>query len=115
MSTEEGPAARKADDDHDLLTFGEVDARLREEIAAARALVTRLTADGTGQAADAAQTRLVALEEAHGRNSRQPINDDNFERFFGFKGAFASRGAPLKPADGPLEARPEDVTNNSLD
>ena len=34
----------------------------------------------------AARARLEALEEGVRRNTAQAINDDNFERFFGYPG-----------------------------
>ena len=33
-----------------------------------------------------ARERLSALEDAQRRNRRQPINDSNFESFFGYPG-----------------------------
>jgi hypothetical protein len=37
-------------------------------------------------ALDRARTRLSALEAGAERNRAQPINDENFERFFGYPG-----------------------------
>jgi len=74
---------REEEDDHDLLTYGEARVRLYEELEAQRKLVAGLEA---GPQLDKAQARLDALEAAAERNKQQPINDDNFERFFGYKG-----------------------------
>jgi len=75
------------EDDHDLLTFGEAGQRLQSEIGEAVALIRRLE----GQECSAselrkASARLDALRAAAGRNSAQPINDSNFEKFFGYPG-----------------------------
>jgi hypothetical protein len=79
---------RPDDDDHDLLTFGEAGARLHIEVRAVREQVRTLEAanpvDEPGLAA--ARDRLEALEEGVRRNTAQTINDDNFERFFGYPG-----------------------------
>ncbi|WP_261569584.1 acyl-CoA synthase [Frankia gtarii] len=85
------PAAvpqREDEDDQDLLTYGEVAVRLAEEIEAQSALVTELEG---AEPADAERvgrerTRLAALRDAQERNQRRPINDENFERFFGYRG-----------------------------
>lgn len=92
-----GQAREKLDeDDHDLLTFGEAGERLRLEIAAARDDVSRL-ASGDPVALAKARTRLAALRAAADRNSAQPINDANFEKFFGYPGK-AKRNLPTSPA-----------------
>jgi hypothetical protein len=77
---------REEEQDLDLLTYGEAGVRLHEEVAAQRRLVVDLEAAGN-PGADKARARLEILEDAAQRNQRQPINDDNFERFFGYKGA----------------------------
>jgi len=77
---------RAAEDDHDLLTYGEAGVRLHEEAQATRSLLASLEASGQTAEAERARQRLDALEEAMERNQRQPINDENFERFFGYKG-----------------------------
>lgn len=79
------PVQREDEDDHDLLTYGEAGFRLHEAVDQQRELVERLEAAGDAGATDA-RTRLTALEQAVERNTRQPINDDNFERFFGYPG-----------------------------
>ena len=74
------------EDDHDLLTFNEAGERLRIEIAEARALIKKLEASEDPAALSRARARLDALLEATDRNTAQPINDANFERFFGYSG-----------------------------
>lgn len=74
------------EDDHDLLTFGEVGERLRIEIASARAAVEKSEANGDTSALEQARARLAALESAAKRNSAGRINDANFEKFFGYSG-----------------------------
>jgi hypothetical protein len=74
------------EDDHDLLTFTEAGERLRIEIAEARALVEKLEASQDPAALSRARARLDALLEATDRNAAQPINDANFEKFFGYPG-----------------------------
>ncbi|HEY1702803.1 MAG TPA: hypothetical protein VGG75_24110 [Trebonia sp.] len=85
---EEKPVERPDDDDHDLLTFGEAGARLETEIRTARTRVRELQAGSPldEAALEAARSRLAALEESAARNKAQPINDDNFEKFFGYPG-----------------------------
>lgn len=81
----EGPTPEREDeDDHDLLTYGEVRVRIHEEVQAQRALVAELKA--AGEDTTSAQCRLDALVDAAERNSRSRINDENFEKFFGYKG-----------------------------
>jgi hypothetical protein len=85
------------EDDHDLLTFGEAGERLRMEIAGAAREVERLTRSGPAEALEKAQARLDALRTAATRNSAQPINDANFEKFFGYPGK-AKRNLPGAPS-----------------
>jgi hypothetical protein len=85
------------EDDHDLLTFGEAGERLRMEIAGAVREVERLTGSGPAEALEKAQARLDALRSAAARNSAQPINDANFEKFFGYPGK-AKRNLPGAPS-----------------
>jgi len=85
------------EDDHDLLTFGEAGERLRIEIAAAAREVQRLRQSGPVEELEKAQARLDALRSAAARNSAQPINDINFEKFFGYPGK-AKRNLPGAPA-----------------
>ncbi|PQD98431.1 acyl-CoA synthetase [Mycobacterium sp. EPG1] len=96
--TEAGKPERSSDrtkldeDDHDLLTFTEVGERLRREVAAAEREVTRLAALGPTPDLTRAEARLRDLRAAARRNTAQPINDENFERFFGYPGK-ARRGS----------------------
>ena len=79
---------RPEDDDHDLLTFGEAGARLEIEIRTLRARLHAL--EGASQRDEAAiadaAARLAALQEGAERNRAQTINDENFEKFFGYPG-----------------------------
>ncbi|PPJ18233.1 acyl-CoA synthase [Nocardia nova] len=81
------PQSREDEDDHDLLTYGEALARLSEESMRLRETIAQLerTADHSEELI-AARHRLDELEQATQRNRRQPINDDNFEQFFGYRG-----------------------------
>ncbi|BBZ14850.1 acyl-CoA synthetase [Mycobacterium branderi] len=74
------------EDDHDLLTFGEAGERLRIEIAQVAQDISRLEAAGDVEALQQAEARLAALRAAAERNTAQPINDANFEKFFGYAG-----------------------------
>jgi hypothetical protein len=85
------------EDDHDLLTFGEAGERLRIEIAEAAQEVQRLTSSGPVEALEKTKARLDALRSAAARNSAQPINDANFEKFFGYPGK-AKRNLPGAPS-----------------
>ena len=85
------------EDDHDLLTFGEAGERLRLEIAAAAREVQDRQQSGPVEALEKAQARLEALRSAAARNSAQPINDANFEKFFGYPGK-AKRNLPGAPS-----------------
>jgi hypothetical protein len=94
----DGTAREKVDeDDHDLLTFGEAGERLRLEIAAAAAEIDRQRQNGRSDELEKAETRLAALRSAATRNSAQPINDANFEKFFGYPGR-AKRNLPGPPS-----------------
>jgi hypothetical protein len=77
---------REAEDDHDLLTYGEVAVRLHEAIKAQEGLVAQLAEHGDSAQVAKARARLQTLHEAKERNRRQPINDKNFEHFFGYAG-----------------------------
>jgi hypothetical protein len=76
---------REEEEDYDLLTYGEAGVRLHQEIQRQTRLVEQLEQEGDPRAEEARQ-RLAALQGAAERNSRQPINDENFEQFFGYKG-----------------------------
>jgi hypothetical protein len=94
----DGSDRNKVDeDDHDLLTFGEAGERLLLEIAAAAREVQGLQQSGPVEALEKAQARLEALRSAADRNSAQPINDANFEKFFGYPGK-AKRNLPGAPS-----------------
>ena len=91
---EAGAREKIDEDDHDLLTFGEVAERLRLEVAAAEAEVERVRREAvTVDELDKAENRLNALRSAAARNTAQPINDANFEKFFGYPGK-AKRNLP---------------------
>lgn len=77
---------RLDEDDHDLLTFAEVGERLRLEIVSAESDLAAASASGDQAAVDRARARTTALRDAAQRNSAHPINDANFERFFGYPG-----------------------------
>lgn len=78
---------RDDEDDYDLLTFGEAGVRLDAEIRALAGEVALLEAAGLEAAQLAkARERLAQLRDAAARNSRQPITDENFARFFGYEG-----------------------------
>ena len=84
-----GLLERPADEDHDLLTYGEAAVRLQTEIQALRDQIARLeveAAPGAPAGVESARSRLALLEDAAARNARQPITDDNFEAFFGYRG-----------------------------
>ena len=71
---------REDEDDHDLLTYGEVGARLHEEIAKEQARLATLSGDG----AAAVRDRIAALTDAAERYREHRINANTYERFFGF-------------------------------
>ena len=78
---------REDEDDYDLLTFGEAGVRLDAEIRALAGEVATLEAAEEEPAQLAkARARLAQLRDAAARNSRQPITDENFARFFGYEG-----------------------------
>jgi hypothetical protein len=83
---------REDEDDYDLLTFGEAGVRLDAEIRALAGEVALLEAAGLEAAGNEpaqlakARERLAQLRDAAARNSRQPITDENFARFFGYEG-----------------------------
>jgi len=92
-STTGEPRGKVDEDDHDLLTFGEAGERLRLEVAAAAAHLTLLQGTGTPADIEDARSRLDTLRTAAQRNAAQPINDANFEKFFGYPGK-AKRNLP---------------------
>lgn len=72
---------------------------MRIEIAAAERQVAELAERGEGGDLDKARRRLDGLRAAVRRNSAQPINDANFERFFGYRGK-ARRNLPVAESEG---------------
>jgi hypothetical protein len=82
---EQDAPQREEEDDYDLLTYGEAGVRLHQEVQAQRRLVAELEQTGDARLASA-RKRLADLEAAAERNGRQPINDETFESFFGYKG-----------------------------
>lgn len=94
-----GAARERLDeDDHDLLTFTEVSERLRVEIDTLTAQVAELRAAGRTEEMGQVADRLQRLHAAARRNAANPINDANFEKFFGYPGK-ARRTAPAPPSD----------------
>jgi hypothetical protein len=87
-SGEETAVERPDEDDYDLLTFGEAGARLQIEIRTMRSRVREMegAVPRDEEALREARARLSALEEGAERNRAQPINDENFEKFFGYPG-----------------------------
>lgn len=85
--------------DHDLLTFGEVGERLRLEIAAAAREVHRVAESGTPEELNRAEMRLRDLRIAAKRNEVSPINDANFEKFFGYPGTARRNLSHPTPGD----------------
>jgi hypothetical protein len=88
---EEKVLVREDEDDYDLLTYGEAGARVTEEVAAEKARLAdweaRLAAgEDVADKRDRSAHRLELLRDAARRNARQPITDENFERFFGYRG-----------------------------
>lgn len=81
------PIVREDEDDYDLLTFGQAGARLDAEIRRLAGRIRQLeeAADESAELT-AARARLEQLRGAAARNARQPINDENFARFFGYEG-----------------------------
>lgn len=90
------PRERLDDDDHDLLTFNEVGERLRVEIAQLASQVAELRDADRPEELAKATARLTALRAAARRNAVDPINDANFEKFFGYPGK-ARRNVPGPP------------------
>ncbi|MGV0792166.1 acyl-CoA synthetase [Mycolicibacterium sp. XJ1819] len=87
---------READreNDHDVLTFGEAGERLSREIASTTARLAELESAGDSAELQKVRAQLDALRAAAARNSAHPINDANFERFFGYP------GRPKRTGDG---------------
>jgi hypothetical protein len=81
----ENPFERPDSDDYDLLTFGEVAARLAELLAAERDALTRLSEqDNPDPAAKALiEQRIESLESQASRYRHQQQDNDVFKRRFG--------------------------------
>ncbi|STZ72464.1 Uncharacterised protein [Mycolicibacterium fortuitum] len=79
---EAGSRGKIDEDDHDLLT-----SEKQVSVCASKSprpqRSSRNPADGSPTDVEKASARLGALRAAAKRNSAQPINDDNFEKFFG--------------------------------
>jgi hypothetical protein len=82
MPDEKATPQRDAEEDHDLLTFGEAGTRLHEELVAQQQHIERLRAEDAPEELEQALARLQALRDAAQRNERQPITDAHFEGFF---------------------------------
>jgi hypothetical protein len=97
---EEGALAREDEDDYDLLTFGEAGARLDHEVRSLKRTVAELekTTGEDDSQLQRSRARLEALIGAQARNARQPINDENFTKFFGYEGK-ARRNTGVSEAD----------------
>ncbi|MCW2529096.1 MAG: hypothetical protein JWM76_3956 [Pseudonocardiales bacterium] len=85
---DDGALAREDEDDYDLLTFGEAGARLDQEVRRLARSVAELekSAADDDHELQRSRARLEALLGAQARNARQPINDENFTKFFGYEG-----------------------------
>jgi hypothetical protein len=78
---------REGEDDQDLLTYGEVGIRVEEEITAVRLEIEVLQGvEGSDEKIGRLEARIDGLRDAGVRNSRHRINDQNFEKFFGYVG-----------------------------
>jgi hypothetical protein len=77
---------REQADDQDLLTYSEAAARLHEEAAAEREHVAALRARGDAAALRHAEERLALLEDGVRRHARARIDEQSFEKFFGYAG-----------------------------
>lgn len=75
---------RTDDEDHDLLTFGEAGARLREEVIKQERVIARLEDGGaTDDVLAGARRRLDALLRASERNKAPSIDELKSSGFFG--------------------------------
>jgi hypothetical protein len=87
MSDESEPAQRPDSDDYDLLTYGEVGARIVEVLADERGRLAELRSAVPSDAAaiQAAQVRIAQLTEAAERYRHQADTAETFMRRFGLK------------------------------
>ena len=99
MTSEDGasdaPVERGESDDYDLLTFGEVAARLAELLAAEKAELARLRRERCPDAARVRQLeqRIALLTSSGARYRDQAETNDVFTRRFGSKPFAASPDA----------------------
>ena len=85
MTTPNGKGGREEEDDQDLLTFGEVRARVSEELDRERVRLADLERVGASEAMlAAARRRIEQLTAAAERNSRG-ASRATFVDFFGFE------------------------------
>ena len=85
MTTPTGRGGREEEDDQDLLTFGEVRARVTEELDKERGHLAELERSGASEPLLAAtRTRIEQLIAAAERNSRG-ASRASFVEFFGFE------------------------------
>jgi hypothetical protein len=82
--SDDQPAERPEDDDYDLLTYGEANARLRTEIGKAQRRLAELEDGGDDAEAAALRERLTDLTEAAERQTAAQREAADFTRFFGF-------------------------------
>jgi hypothetical protein len=80
---------RELEEDHDLLTFNESAARLREEIERARAQLAELSrlpvTDENAKRATQVSRRLAQLEVSEQRNSRQAAQSPGVRGFLDYR------------------------------
>ena len=82
--TEDQPVERPEDDDYDLLTYGEANARLRTEIGKAQRRLAELEDGGDDAEAAGLRTRLRELTDAAERQVAAQREAADFTRFFGY-------------------------------
>jgi hypothetical protein len=81
---EDREAERPEDDDYDLLTYGEANARLRTEIDKAQRALADLENGGSETELAAVRRRLTDLTEAAERQVAAQREAADFTRFFGY-------------------------------
>jgi hypothetical protein len=82
--TEDQPVERPEDDDYDLLTYGEANARLRTEIDKAQQRLAELEGSGDEAETSALRQRLSDLTDAAERQVAAQRDTADFSRFFGY-------------------------------
>ncbi|WP_051026918.1 hypothetical protein [Nocardia higoensis] len=81
-----GTAAERADDDYDLLTYGEAAARLAETLREERRGLAELeAANADPEVLEKARRRIEVLSAGDARYRRQSISGAAFARRFGFR------------------------------